>query len=281
MSTRIARRWVRGLVLAAIPALGTGCDEGEHERSGLDSSLRLATNENGGAWINNGLSDPSVCGIDPAHPLASPQGMAEDVGVLVDEETRPVAQYLVECALPLGSSIVKHVDGEELVLEGYLGLAPQWEQGACDVDCQQWVSACMLARTNVSGQSVQIALRGAHPALSGHGVGLGAGPGVAGPEFSIYEASFFGNLFADPDAQYMCPGPLVGPLLAQLEGRTCSALLGGYCDMTEYSLCTTLPLSRPRCGTEGLLDPMVVNCRPGAYANGSAMHTISSYVQPL
>jgi hypothetical protein len=224
----------------------------------------------GGGYVSNGLHDPQVGGFDPDHALDSPLGLN---GALLDDPDRlATAQYVVECALPEGTSVTKVVDGITTDLQGALGLAPEWEHDACDEDCQEWVSACILARTNVSDESVELWLKGDHPEL-------GTGTNLAYP---IYEASFFGNLFADEDAQYMCPGLLVGPLLAQLQGRTCSATLGGYCDMVSYSSCALLPLLAPRCGTEGLItSPTLTHCRAGASPQGPGFHTISSYVHAL
>lgn len=224
----------------------------------------------GGGYVNNGLHDPQVGGIDPDHPLSTGAGL--DGSLLDDPDRLDTAKYVVECALPEGVTLTKTVDGVPTDFHGALGLAPEWEDGACDEDCQEWVTACLLARTNVSEQTVELWLKGDHPAL-------GTGTNLAYP---IYEASFFGNLFVDQDAQSMCPGPLVGPLLAQLQGRTCSATLGGYCDMTEYAACTTLPLLAPRCGVQGLpTSPTLTNCRAGSPPSGSGMRTISSYVHAL
>lgn len=238
----------------------------------LELELRkttIAQAREGGGYVNNGLHDPQIGGIDPAHALDSLEGLN---GALLDGPDRvATARYLVECALPLGASLTKDVDGVPTDFDGALGLAPEWEYGACNKDCQEWVTACLLARTNVSGVAVPLWLTGDHPAL-------GSGTNLAYP---VYEASFFGNLFVDEDAQYMCRGTVVGPLLAQLEGRTCSAALGDYCDMTTYTLCTTLPLLKPRCGVRGTLSPMVRNCRPGPSAGGSAMRTINSYVHAV
>jgi hypothetical protein len=224
----------------------------------------------GGSYVNNGLHDPQVGGIDPAHALGTSTGLN---GAMLDDPDRlATARYVVECALPEGTTITKAVDGVATDFHGALGLAPEWEDDACDEDCQEWVSACLLARTNVSGQTVELWLKGDHPVL-------GTGTNLAYP---VYEASFFGNLFVDQNAQYMCPGLLVGPLLAQLQGRTCSATLGGYCDMTSYSACTTLPLLAPRCGMEGLAtSPTLKNCHAGSPPGGSAYRTISTYVQAL
>jgi hypothetical protein len=260
------------LALASCGWIAAGACTATDDDPSLDLQFREITDappRSSGGYINNGLHDPQVGGIDPAHPLSTSAGL--DGAQLDDPDRFATAQYVVECALPEGVTITKTIDGLDVEFHGALGLAPEWEDDACDKDCQEWVTACLLARTNVSGEAVALWLRGDHPAL-------GSGTNLAYP---VYEASFFGNLFANPNAQYMCPGPLVGPLLAQLEGRTCSALLGGYCDMTKYSLCTTTPLLKPRCGTQGLVDPMVVDCRPGATAKGAAMRTISSYVQPL
>jgi hypothetical protein len=264
--------------LYALPLLGSlafaACTD-EHDptltlvfRDAPDTTAPPAR-PSGGGYINNGLHDPQIGGIDPAHPLDTLAGL--DGALLDDPDRLATAQHLVECALPSGVTLTKLVDGVPVDFDGALGLAPEWEDEPCEQDCQEWVSACLLARTNVSSNSVALRLVGEHPEL-------GSGPTLAYP---VYEASFFGNLFADDDAQYMCQGPLVGPLLAQLEGRTCAALVGGYCDMTPYLLCNALPLLNPRCDFAGLLTPMVSDCRPGASAGGPGMRTISSYVHLL
>ena len=224
----------------------------------------------GGGYINHGLHDPEVGGIDPAHPLDTSAGLN---GALLDDPDRlATARYVVECALPEGVTVTKSVGGVSTDFHGELGLAPEWEDDACDEDCQEWVTACLLARTNVSEQSVTLWLAADHPAL---GAGLDL-------EYPIYEASFFGNLFADEDAQYVCPGLVVGPLLAQLQGRTCSSTPDGYCGMTEYQGCALLPLGAPRCTFEGLpLSPILKDCRPGATPGETGMRTISSYVHAL
>jgi hypothetical protein len=180
-------------------------------------------------------------------------------------------QYVVECALPSGHAITKQVAGESLEFEGWLGLAPEWEDDECDEDCQEWVSACLLARTNVSGQSVSVWMRADHPAI-GEGTNL-LYPG--------YEASFFGNLFADSESQHLCKGPLVGPLLAQLEGRTCAPALGESCGFVVYTGCSVQPrCTYPLLGFLGLAGS-AVGCIAGDVGTGHSFHTISTYVGPL
>jgi hypothetical protein len=249
----------------------TACGEAVEPASDLEfrDGTSAPPRPPGGGYVNNGLHDPQIGGIDPAHALDTGAGL--NGAVLDDPDRLATAQYLVECALPADVTLTKVVDGVPTDFHGALGLAPEWEDDACDQDCQEWVTACLLARTNVSEQAVPLWLKGDHPAL-------GTGTNLAYP---VYEASFFGNLFEDEDAQYMCKGLVVGPLLAQLDGRTCSATLGGYCDMTTYPLCSALPLLNPRCDFEGLLAPDVSECRSGSGANGPGRRTISSYVQAL
>ena len=270
MSTRNTqhRVWHRVVLLAAIPALGTGCAlPNEADESDLGTVVMRTASGGGfgeGIWINNGLSDPSVSGIDPAHSLSSPQGMSETDGVLADESTRIVAQYLVECALPSNKSITKTVDGEQIVLQGLLGLAPSWRNGHCNQRCQEWVSACLLARTNLNvDQPVSISLRADH-----HALGF-----VGHPDYPIYEASYFGNLFVDGGTRYMCQGTAEAAELAEQDGRTCSSDPEG-CGFVAFDDCE----EEERCEFEDEDgDVTAVDCMP----EGSNVehNTISVYLQ--
>jgi hypothetical protein len=176
----------------------------------------------------------------------------------------------VECALPAGASITKQVGDQALVFDGAIGLAPEWEDDACDEDCQEWVSACLLARTNVSGQTVSIWMRADHPAI-GEG---------ANALFPTHEASFFGNLFADPPSRRYCQGTVVGPLLGQLQGRTCAGLLGGSCGFIVHTGCALEKRCKyPAVGLLGLpVGDSPKNCIVGPVSGGAAHHTISTYV---
>jgi len=79
---------------------------------------------------------------------------------------------------------------------GQLGMAPGWERGACNKDCQETISACVLAHVNTSGQHIALWLDGDAPSL-------GYGRSAAYP---FQEGSFFGNIFTSPPKAYYCNG---------------------------------------------------------------------------
>ena len=106
-------------------------------------------------------------------------------------------RYAIGCALPADASVSKD-DGMQLA--GALNLAPQWADRALDPSEQRWVSACLLARTNLFGVHVTISMRGERPALSGS---------VTEEEETAYtfqEGAFYGNLWAQPSRAYVCTG---------------------------------------------------------------------------
>jgi hypothetical protein len=247
------------VLCACAPADGDGIDDDLEFRSDGDGGVPAPSDRpSGGAWLVNGLQSPSASGIDPAYGLDTPQGMSEALGVLADPAQRGTAEYLVECALPPGEVVTKTVGGELVQLEGLLGLAPEWADGPCDEDCQQWVSACLLARTNVSGQAVTIWIQSDHPAV-GYGV----------PEGLVHEASWYGNLFAGPEEQYLCRGAPGGPAAALRDGRTCS--LGQGCGFTKYPHC-----DKGRCTMAGDEGEVPIECT----ADGAATYrTISTFVE--
>ena len=121
-------------------------------------------------------------------------------GLSVNGLTDPAAQkfmtYLVSCALPAGRSVTLAGDGTSTTFAGEIGLAPSWETGSCDLTCQRWVSACILARVNHLGVHREISMRGDHKALA-----------VVPHELQLYteaEATYFANLFQSDRSLYAC-----------------------------------------------------------------------------
>lgn len=200
----------------------------------------------GGDWIINGLSDPSVCGVDPSFPLTSPQGLGVDGWLSGDDPAgEDVIHYMVECALEQDDQVSVEVPGGTLTFKGGLGLAPEWKQGPCDEECQQWISACLIARTNAVGVEVPIFVQGSHENL-----GFGSHE-----DYVHYEATFFGNVFAEPGQMHACQGDEEGLDMAEAQGRTC-ALDTEDCGFTIHTNC-----QETMCDTsqDGLL---AIDCQP-------------------
>lgn len=115
-----------------------------------------------------------------ANPISAP--------MLDTVEGREYFAYLVSCAVPAGQSVDASVSGQSFSFDGALGLAPGWETRSMTESEKRWVSACLLSRVNAYGISVQISMRGEHPALTP----------VAGEEsaFPQAEGAFYGNVFS-------------------------------------------------------------------------------------
>jgi hypothetical protein len=116
---------------------------------------------------------------------------------------RTTVTYLVRCALPNGRSITKQdQNGAWYTFRGAIGLGPAWETDSCDQQCQESVSACLMAHVNTAG--VHIPLWLVSPSAA---IGWGQNS-----QYPNQEGTYFGNLFApNPstgsiDAFY-CNGP--------------------------------------------------------------------------
>lgn len=135
--------------------------------------------------------------------------------------------YLVECALAEGQSVSVDDGAQVHVFEGAGGLAPEWADGPCTEACQEWVSACLFARTNIYGIPVRIFISGTHPALN-------AEEQPDDGAFLEEEGAFYGNLFLDPYRAYTCRGAGNDPLY--LGTRVCT-LPGNRCGYQSLGPC--------------------------------------------
>lgn len=106
---------------------------------------------------------------------------------------RSVLGYAIRCALAGGSSAT----GGGYTFEGELGLATAWASRGLTTSEQRWMTACLLQHLNGLGAHVPIMLLGNHPALD-------STPGVDGSDFTIPDATAYGNLFASTPAAYVC-----------------------------------------------------------------------------
>lgn len=182
-----------------------GCAEMEGD---VGESTDEATTENGLSTINglstrNGLS--TINGLSIINGLSTINGLASGTGLMTTAGGRTQIRYIVRCALPATSSITKKDQyGTSYTFNGLLGMAPAWQNNACDTNCQEQVSACLLAHINTAGIHVPLWIVAQHPA-----VGWGQDP-----EFPNQEGAFFGNLFVpgahgtDPtkEPMYYCTG---------------------------------------------------------------------------
>jgi hypothetical protein len=106
-------------------------------------------------------------------------------------------RYAIGCALPADASVSTD-DGTQFT--GSLGLAPQWAERPLDPSEQRWISACLLARTNLFGVHVTISMRGKRPTLSG------AVTEEERTNHAFEEGAFYGDLWAQPSRAYVCTG---------------------------------------------------------------------------
>ena len=181
-------------------------------------------------------NDPAAVDVSRIHSL-------RETGLEQSVEGRKLLAYLISCALPAGVKTSTTVAGQEYEFPGSIGLAPRWLQGALTESEQRWLSACLYARTNYFGISVQISVRAD---------GLDNSDLIATTqgekEYSIFEGGFFGNLFAPGSPAYACSG---NPSQAEgiLTQRVCTKASGRRrADGREFSLCgfiLTGPCSDP------------------------------------
>jgi hypothetical protein len=273
--------WFYGCIALGIAIGMSACvvEDGQ-EVGAIASSEHALRTENGlmmsnGLHFNNGLrlQDGELLehglavghGLSIEHGLSSEPGLSSTTGFLTSEAGQELVRYLVECTLPLGHSITKSdpVHGGTIAFDGFVGLAPGWETGPCNQDCQQWVSACLLARTNALGQSRSIELVASHPAI---------GSRRTQPwTYMFEEAGFYGNVFLDPPNTHACLGS--GGVMSALQTRLCGVVPWLTCGFDDVvNTCFLLN----ECS--GRMDDTYVGCRDDA---GAAHHTITTYTKLL
>lgn len=117
-------------------------------------------------------------------------GSVFEAELVADPYSREFMEYLVSCALDENDTLNWSAGG--LTWQGSLGLCQDWGRAAPDEACQELVSACLLARTNAYGQSVEISLRGQYI----DGTPLPLDPTEIA-DFPWQEGGFFGNVFCE------------------------------------------------------------------------------------
>ncbi len=143
-----------------------------------------------GKLSNNGLvlEFAVLDSLEPSALTTGSSGIVDEESfgaLLATAEGEDLFSYLMQCALDEGQQVT--VSSTNTSYDGLLGLAPEWERGRCETDCQEWLSACVLAHTNARGKTVSISPRGRHEALVWND--------EIEEEYKIEEAAFYGNLF--------------------------------------------------------------------------------------
>lgn len=224
------------------PLTLAGCIDQTTEAAPESTSVSTAALETENALSENGLSSNGLSSNGLSSNGLSSNGLSSNgliMNALKDATTGALNQqflsYLVSCALPQGKSISLPINGVVMQFDGQLGLAPEWgasDRARCDVDCQQWISACLIARVNAQGHHIPLSMRGSKsPSLSANGTEKANYPNA--------EATYFGNIFSATPQRFACKVP--GSLLINracgapdVDGNyvTCVANVLGNCDNT-------------------------------------------------
>lgn len=192
---------------------------------------------------NRSLHAEQLARVDQAfiqHVVTLPlegEALVNDPVIGADATTASAAvlfEVFAYCALSHEDALV--VDGQ--TFPGWLGGWPSWAEEPCGEECQEAVSGCILAKTNVYGIQVDLVfLADIYP--------------EAGEElmatYPIQEGAFFGNWFVFPQKLYACVGDGIDPLHRAF--RTCSHA-GNGCHIQHVGSCGGFDGSRAQ-ATEG------------------------------
>jgi len=170
-------------------------------------------------------------------------------------------KYTARCALREGQYLEDAVgpNGEPARrYPGSLGLAPEWLDGACNTDCQERVSSCLIALTNRTGKHVALSLLS-----NAVGMSVAMHPSADDLPYAHQEGAFFGDVFTTGQA-FACRGrgvakaPQVKRFCA-VDPASCSGLAdfrdAGRCDDVCEMSCRTLSDGSERCAAVSCRDP--------------------------
>lgn len=199
--------------LAVVLSALAGCAEQPSDMATDSEDLQA---DNGLKTINglkahNGLATLDN-GVSVGASLKSATGLSSTSGLMTTSDGRVTVSYLVKCALPAGHSITKNDQyGRSYTFTGGIGVAPAWETGGISAPDERWLSACMLALVNTTGDHYPLWLVAQNSAISW---GLD-------PSYPFQEGAFFGDIFTSPPYAYYCGGKDLG--VSPIPGRIGSA----------------------------------------------------------
>ena len=127
---------------------------------------------------------------------------------LHDPGGRQLLEYIVRCALKPTEKVqlTDKITGQTTEFQGNIGLYPSWSSTRCGRECQELISACLLAHVNAFGVKAEISLSGPgrERTISERDI------------FPIREAAFYGNLFGSAN---MGPSLNANPVQVEKDGR--------------------------------------------------------------
>jgi hypothetical protein len=206
-----------------------------------------------GVTVNVNATLPVDCGATGV-PGIDCWGFAQGIlnpitGMLKNAGGVETARYLVRCALPATDSVnLVDYTGKVARMKGELGLAPGWKNGTCDTNCQEDISACLMALTNGEGDHIQIVLSSTKNALGGG----------KPSNYPYQEGAFYGNLFESPPKANFCIGTGSTNIAtmwyawdSSVNARMCSgwAMMGVSCPYVQVGQCTGMPWSPQKCSS--------------------------------
>jgi hypothetical protein len=242
-----------GLTLGAIVGL-VGCAETTDDVEGSDDLASESPNgllganglfgANGLVGVNglvgsnglfgaNGLMGSN--GLAGTNGLVGVNGLAETSGLMTTDLGRKTVAYLVRCALASNDTLVKRdQNGTQYTFSGGMGLCPQWKNGgiATDRNCQNMVSACLMAHVNTSGVHVPLWLDSESSKI---------GWGVS-PNYPKQEGTFFGNILMTGSLAGIGMPGVTGPKAYFCEG---AGITAGVVAGRLTSGATNVPYTNP------------------------------------
>jgi hypothetical protein len=155
---------------------------------------------------------------------------------LTSAAAREFLSYVVSCALGPNTTVQVPIDGTLVELSGGLGLASAWgdDNNSCPKECQELVSACVMARVNAQGHHIPLSMRG----LDSSSPALGSSS-TERADYPKEEATYFGNLFVSPPALYACnstshPKLISRPCGPEDSRDACVIRILGNCDQILF-----------------------------------------------
>ncbi len=216
------KSYLPGALLCCLAVAAPACKESRRAPAGIRVENGLGLNSFPLGLLAKGKLDAAALSSKTiSGALDSSPGLA---GLL---------EYVVECALAPGQVVDLRIAGKTVKLEGSFGMSPGWAKGPCDEACQEWVTACLMARTNVFTIPVSLYFVTNHPAA--HNKGMTAAEAAI---YGVEEGAFYGNWFLDPPRQYACWGSGRDPYYQTLRvctqpGNACGFQVVGPCGVMD------------------------------------------------